>query len=196
VFTAFEAALVVATLAGALAVGPLLRLASPRIATLCFACAGFILLLLSVPILRSLEGVLGLRVFLRGVPLLAGLSRPLLDELAPRFETGAAATGDAIVREGEPGDTLYIIRRGEVKVSIAGRVVRRLGPAGYFGEVALLRSVPRTASVHACAPTEFYTLDRDTFQRLMQQAHGLGPPLTHRVDSLYVYSVPSSLPRH
>jgi MFS family permease len=196
VFTAFEAALVVATLVGALVVGPLLRLTGPRVATLCFACAGFALLLLSLPILRSLEEVLGLRVFLRGVPMLAGLSRSVLDELAPRFETGAVAAGDVIVREGEPGDRLYIIRRGEVQVSIDGHIVRKLGPAGYFGEIALLRSIPRTASVHASAPTEFYTLDRETFQALVQQASDLGPQLAHRLDTLYVYAVPSSPPRH
>jgi MFS family permease len=196
VFTAFEAALVVATLVGALVVGPLLRLTGPRVATLCFAGAGFALLLLSVPVLRSLEGVLGLRVFLRGVPMLAGLSRSLLDELAPRFEIGAVAAGDVIVREGEPGDKLYIIRRGEVQVSIAGRIVRKLGPAGYFGEVALLQSVPRTASVRASAPTEFYTLDRDTFQTLVQQANGLESQLAHRLQTQYIYADPSSMPRH
>jgi MFS family permease len=191
VFTAFEAALVVATLAGALAVGPLLRVAGPRVATISFACAGFILLIVSLPLLRSLEEVLGLRVFLRSVPLLAGLSRSLLDELAPRFETGTVAHGVAIVREGEPGDKLYIIRRGQVEVSIGGRTVRRLGPAGYFGEVALLRNIPRTASVHAFTSTEFYSLDRDTFQALLQRAHGLGPKLVSETQNRYVYASPS-----
>jgi MFS family permease len=191
VFTAFEASLVVATLVGALVVGPLLRLAGPRVATISFACAGFILLLVSLPLLRPLEAVLGLRVFLRSVPLLAGLSRSLLDELAPRFQTGAVASGDAIVREGEAGDKLYIIRRGQVEISIRGRTVRRLGPAGYFGEVALLRSVPRTASVHASVPTEYYSLDRDTFQNLLQKVHGLEPRLVHETEHRYVYASPS-----
>ncbi len=191
VFTAFEASLVVATLVGALAVGPLIRLAGPRLAAVSFAGAGFTLLLLSVPLLGPLEEVLGLRVFLRSVPLLAGLSRPLLDELAPCFETGRVAHGDTIVREGEPGDKLYIIRRGQVEVSIRGRTVRRLGPAGYFGEVALLRSVPRTASVHAFTPTEFYTLDRDTFQTLLAQTHGLQPRLMRETEHRYVYAPPA-----
>lgn len=193
VFTAFEAALVIATLAGALVVGPLLHFADPRLATLCFAGAGAILLLGSLPLLRSLEDVLGLRVFLRGVPLLAGLSRQLLDELAPRFESGSASPGEPIVREGEPGDSLYIIRRGEVEVSLAGRIVRRLGPAGYFGELALLHNVPRTATVHARSPVEFYRVDRDSFQTLLRQIEGLEPRLHQQASTRYVYT-PSTLP--
>lgn len=191
VFTAFEAALVVATLVGALAVGPLLRLTGPRLATICFAVVGFILLLVSLPLLRSLEDVLGLRVFLRSVPLLAGLPRALLDEVAPRFKSGSAAHGEVIVREGEPGDTLYIIRRGQVEVSVGGRPVRKLGPAGYFGEVALLQQGPRTASVRASAPTEFYTLDRATFQTLLQHANGLEPRLTREAEQHYVFASPA-----
>jgi MFS family permease len=194
-FTAFEAALVVAMLVGALAVGPLLRLVDPRVATLSFALAGGVLLLLSLPRLRSLEDTLDLRVFLRGVPLLAGLSRPLLDELAPHFETVSFPAGADIVREGEPGDRLYIIRDGEVEVSVGTRVVRRLGTAAHFGEVALLRGVPRTASVRALAPTELYSLDRAAFRRLMRAVNGLEPRLTHTAEAAYLYAN-SPLLRH
>ena len=193
VFTAFEAALVVATLAGALIVGPLMQLTGPRAAAFSFGCGGLILLLLSLPILRSLEDVLGLRVFLRGVPLLAGLPRPLLDELAPHFYTGAADAGEAIVREGEVGDALYIIRRGHVEVSIAGRVVRTLGPAGYFGELALIHGIPRTATVQARTRAEFYCLDRATFLALVRQVDGLAERLQHEANTRYVYSSPGLL---
>ncbi|MBV9282608.1 MAG: cyclic nucleotide-binding domain-containing protein, partial [Chloroflexi bacterium] len=64
-----------------------------------------------------------------------------------------------------------------------------------FGEVALLRSVPRTASVRACAPTVLFSLDRDAFQRLVQQADGLRRRLDREVDTRYHY-LPGSLLLH
>ncbi|HEX6506969.1 MAG TPA: cyclic nucleotide-binding domain-containing protein, partial [Chloroflexota bacterium] len=195
VFTAFEATLVVATLLGALTVGPLLRLTSPRGATLAFAFAGAVLLLVSLPLLRGLEDVLGLRVFLRSVPLLAELPRSLLDELAPRFDAVTFPAGAAIIQEGEPGDRFYVIRDGEVVVSIGGHVIRTLGPAAYFGEVALLRDVPRTASVSASSEAQLYSLDRAGFDALMRRTDGLWTSLARRADRHYTYA-PSALLRH
>jgi signal-transduction protein with cAMP-binding, CBS, and nucleotidyltransferase domain len=181
---------VVAILAGALGVGLLLRFVDPRVTTVTLALAGAMLLVLSLPLLGSMEDVLGLRVFLRGVPILADLSRPLIDEIAPRFETVNVPAGTDIVREGEPGDRLYIVRHGEVEVRVGNHVVRKLGPAGYFGEVALLRSVPRTASVRTRTPTQLYSLDRAAFQTLLHQADDLEPRLTGRAATQYVYASP------
>lgn len=195
-FTAFEAALVGAMLAGALGAGPLVRFAGPRGATLLFALAGGALLLLSLPLLGRLEDVLGVRVFLRGVPILDGLSRPLLDDLATRFDTVTYPPGKSIVREGEPGDTLYIIRQGEVDVLIGDRVMRRLGPGGYFGEVALLHRVPRTATVRASTAVTLYSLDRSAFQELLQRAEGLEPRLVSEANAHYRYSPSSPMFRH
>jgi len=187
-FTAFEAALVAAMLLGALAAGPLVRLIGPRAATFLFALAGAALLLVSLPSLRRLESALGVRIFLRGVPLLAGLSRTLLDDLAPEFEPLRYSAGASIVREGEPGDRLYIIRSGDVDVLVGGRAVRRLGPAGYFGEVALLHQVPRTATVRARTPVVVYALDRAAFQRLLHHVEGLEPRLARQARTHYLYS--------
>jgi MFS family permease len=195
-FTAFEAALVAAMLVGALAAGPLLTLVGPRGATLAFALVGGVLLLLSLPRLRPLEDVLGVRMFLRGVPMLAGLPRPLLDELASLFEPGSFPAGERIVREGEPGDQLYIIRKGEVEVMVDGQVVRRLGPSGYFGEIALLHRVPRTASVRACSPLELYTLNRADFQTLLHRAGDLEPRLVQEANTRYLYAPTSPLLHH
>lgn len=195
-FTAFEATLVGAMLTGALIAGPLVKLTGPRVATLFFALAGGALLLVSVTRLARLEEVLGVRIFLRGVPLLAGLSRPLLDELAPQFEAVRFPAGAIVVREGESGDHLYIIRSGEVEVSVGTRVVRRLGPAGYFGEVALLHDVPRTASVRACTPLTLYGLGREAFQHLLRHAEEMQPRLTREADAHYQYSPNAPLLHH
>ena len=65
----------------------------------------------------------------------------------------------------ERGDRFYVIERGEAEVEIADRTIRRLGPGDGFGEIALLRRVPRTASVWATEPTSLLTLDRQSFLR-------------------------------
>jgi MFS family permease len=192
VFIAFEATLVLATLTGALLAGPLLRVADPRLAAVVYGLAAGLLLLLSLPRLRALDDVLGLRVFLRTVPLLAELSRPLLDELATRFEPISVPPGAPIVSEGEPGDRFYIVRTGEVEVVVGGRPVRKLGPAAYFGELALLHAVPRTASVRASAPTQLFSLDRAAFQELLQRDGEMGSRLAQGAERQYEYA-PSTL---
>lgn len=188
VFIAFEATLVLATLTGALLAGPLLRVVDPRVATGIYGLAAGILLLVALPKLRSLDTVLGLRVFLRRVPLLAELSRPLLDELATRFEPIAFPAGATIVRQGEPGDRFFIIREGEVEVLLDGRPVRTLGPAAYFGELALLHALPRTASVRTRVPTQLFGLDRASFEEMVTAARSIESQLAEGAGRDYQYS--------
>ena len=84
---------------------------------------------------------------LRQVPTLAVLPASVLERLAGALVSTTVPAGAAVVEEGEPGDRFWVIERGRASVSIGGRHVRELGPGDSFGEIALLRDVPRTATV-------------------------------------------------
>ena len=95
---------------------------------------------------------------LRRVPLLAPLPESLLERLAREATPVHIPAGAPIVREGEIGDRFYVIRSGTV--SILGRT---FGPGDGFGEIALLRDVPRTATASAVTDVELVALEREPF---------------------------------
>ena len=95
---------------------------------------------------------------LRGVPMLASLPGPVLERLAREATAASFPAGEVIVREGDPGDRFYVVESGEVE--IAGQ---RFGPGDAFGEIALLRDVPRTATATAVSDVELIALEREPF---------------------------------
>jgi CRP-like cAMP-binding protein len=95
--------------------------------------------------------------------LFASLPAPELEGLAARLTEVKAAPGTAIVTEGEVGHHLYVIEDGEAEVSRDGHLVATLGRGDYFGEIALLRHVPRTATVVAKTPATLLSLEREAF---------------------------------
>jgi MFS family permease len=100
---------------------------------------------------------------LRGIPIFAPLSTPTLEGLASRLVPVHAAAGESIVRRGETGDRFYLVGAGEVEIVLDSGPARTEGPGSYFGEIALLRDVPRTATVSARTDVELYALERDDF---------------------------------
>jgi len=74
-----------------------------------------------------------------------------------------AAGKETVVAEGERGDRYYVIRDGELEVSADGKPLRVLGAGDGFGEIALLRDVPRTATVTATRRSDLLAIDRDDF---------------------------------
>ncbi len=100
---------------------------------------------------------------LRGVPIFAPLPPVTLEQLASRLSCVRVAAGDDVFRRGDPGDRFYVIGEGEVAVALDGRPPVTLGRGAYFGEIALMRDVPRTATVTARTEVELYALERAVF---------------------------------
>jgi MFS family permease len=100
---------------------------------------------------------------LRGIPIFAPLPPAPLEHLAANLELVSFPAGTVIFRQGDEGDRFYAIAQGEVEISVDGGAAKIEGRGGYFGEIALLRDVPRTASVSARTGVELYALDRDEF---------------------------------
>ncbi|MCA1838492.1 MAG: cyclic nucleotide-binding domain-containing protein, partial [Actinobacteria bacterium] len=109
---------------------------------------------------------------LRAIPFFENLDEALLSALAERFVVERHTEGHTIFEEGDPGDKLYFIDRGEVEVVVTGptgekRRVALLRDGDYFGEIALLEDVPRTATVRTRAPSILLGLDREQFLDLL-----------------------------
>jgi len=106
------------------------------------------------------------------VPLFRDLERWLLDVVGKELRTEHFKEGQVVIREGEPGHKFYVIAAGKVEVSTTwptGRERRltTLGEGDYFGEIALLDDVPRTATVRALVSTDVVTLEREPFFHLL-----------------------------
>lgn len=100
---------------------------------------------------------------LRAIDLFAPLPQPTLESLAQALHPVRLAPGEEIFRQGDVGDRYYVVAEGEVEIVVDGRVARVTEPGGYFGEIALLRDVPRTATVRAKTDVVLEALDRDDF---------------------------------
>jgi CRP-like cAMP-binding protein len=107
-------------------------------------------------------------LLLSQIPLLAGLDQDTRIELAHKLELESYRHGKSIIKEGEMGDSMFIIEEGECVVNIEGKGdVARLGRGKYFGEASLLSDVPRNATISAAGEVKTFKLGRDTFNALI-----------------------------
>lgn len=107
------------------------------------------------------------------VTLFAPLSLVTKERIAAQLVRVDVAAGDIVIRAGDYGDRFYIVDTGELTINVGTRMVPA-GPGDFFGEIALLSDVPRTATVQASTHARLYTLDRDHFLAAVtghQQAH-------------------------
>ncbi|BBB61807.1 hypothetical protein UNDKW_3534 [Undibacterium sp. KW1] len=109
---------------------------------------------------------------LRGIPFLSECSDEVLQKLSKSLVSESFAAGKPVFEEGEPGSKFYIVARGKLEnyVKLEGDKETPLGmldDGDYFGEMALIRPVPRTWSVRAVVDSTCISLDRQQFMELM-----------------------------
>lgn len=107
-------------------------------------------------------------IILKSLSMFADTPDEALAELADLLHEMVVQPGEAIVREGETGDSLYIIVDGKVEVVVNdNRVLNQLGARAVFGELSMLDSSPRTATIRAVEETSLLRLDQTSFYDIM-----------------------------
>ena len=146
---------------GALAIPLLVGAFGVRASLIVVGAFPVVLVALTWPRLRRLDATARapeLVELLRGVEILAPLPPVRLERLAASLVPVRLPAGATVIREGEEGDRFYVVGEGEVEIQ-----GRTFGPGSSFGEIALLRDVPRTATVTAATDVLLHALERDDF---------------------------------
>src|SRR4051812_21497764 len=128
--------------------------------------------------------------FLASVPMFSGLQRDELLKFAELTRERTYPKGSVILFQGDPGDSLYVLRQGRAKVVLIGEDGREvilgvLEPGAHFGELALIDDQPRSAHVIAMEDSQLLILRREDFRRRVEAnpsvAWGLLTELSRRV---------------
>lgn len=153
VFGVLESLVAVSIGIGAVAASWAVAVWGPRPALVVIGLVCPLLAVASWRRLRALDRTVGVHDqdvgLLQRVPMLRTLPLPSVEQLARGLEPVDVAAGSLVFRQGDVGDRYYVVESGEVEVVGDGRVVAVLGPGEGFGEIALLRRTPRTATVVA-----------------------------------------------
>jgi MFS family permease len=133
-----------------------------------FVAVGAILPLLALAVYGRLAAIDGAVApapeldLIQRVPMFAPLSVAAKERIAAKLVPVSVPAGHVVIRAGETGDRFYVVGDGELEISADG-LLRTACEADYFGEIALLRDVPRTATVKALVDTRLYALEREDF---------------------------------
>jgi CRP-like cAMP-binding protein len=125
--------------------------------------------------LSTLEKVL----ILKGVPVFSQTPDHVLAEVAGLLEQVDVSADETVFRQGEAGDSLYVILDGRVRVHNGDQLLNYLGEREVFGEMALLDPEPRSASVTAVEPTRLFRLDQAPFYQLMEERPEVATGIIH-----------------
>jgi CRP-like cAMP-binding protein len=107
---------------------------------------------------------------LRRAPLFEGLAKSHLTELARLSDEMEVEAGTVLCREGQTGQEFFVLLDGKAEVtSKDGIRLQTVGPGDFFGEMALLEPVKRTATVTATTAVHFFVLTRQSFQRMLDE---------------------------
>jgi MFS family permease len=163
-FAAMESVTLVAVALGSIAAPVLVDALGDRAAT---AAVGALLPVVALVTWRSLAALdrpPSREVeLLRSIPLFAPLPPATVEYLAGRAKRRRIEPGETLIRAGEQADRFYVVADGEVEVNVDGGPRRELHTGEFFGEIGLLRGVPRTATVVARSAVEVLQLDGNDF---------------------------------
>ncbi len=167
VFAVLESLMLAATAVGAVLAPGLVSWLGPRGA---LVATGVFLPVLLVPLwpsLRRIDQEARIAVepleLLRKIEIFAQLPEAVLEHLASGATAISTLAEQVVVERGEAGRHFYVIAAGRAVVELDDGATRELGPGDSFGEIALLRDVPRTATVRALEPLRLYAVERDEF---------------------------------
>jgi CRP/FNR family transcriptional regulator, cyclic AMP receptor protein len=107
---------------------------------------------------------------IKGVPLFSELGRKELSEVASLADEIDLREGKELMVEGRPGREFLVIIEGEATVLKGGTEINKLGPGDFFGEIALVRQEPRSATVVADTPIRALVITERTFQSLLARS--------------------------
>jgi len=137
---------------------------------------------------RAVLNPIEIALHLKSLPLFEGLTTRQLMNLVHEVREEQHEAGTVVFQEGEPGDCLYLIVEGQVRVTRGETLLREQGPKSFFGEIAVLEGENRTATITTTSRVQFLRLDRDDLLRLMEDlpaiAIGICQTLSRRVSEL------------
>ena len=107
---------------------------------------------------------------IRGVPLFSELGRKQLEEVASIADEIDLKPGTDLTIEGTPGRQFFVLIEGEATVTQGDREINRMGPGDFFGEIALVKDEPRTASVVAETPVRTLVITARSFRTLLDRS--------------------------
>jgi predicted MFS family arabinose efflux permease len=167
VFSVLESLMDFGIAVGAIVVRVALTIGGIRAALLAPAVCAFVLMAVLWRRLRNIDNSATIPQveiqLLRSIPIFAALPAPSLEGVARQLVPVALPAGTVVVREGERGDSYYAVADGELVVSRRGQVQQMVAHGDGFGEIALIRDVPRQATVTTLSDTLLYSLEKESF---------------------------------
>ena len=113
------------------------------------------------------------QTYLHSIPIFASCTTEQIDHLAQLGDAVTATDGNPIVREGETGDTFFVVTSGKVRVTRGDREIASIGAGDYFGELALFDPAPRNATITAIGPVSLVSLSRSAFTTALNELPSL-----------------------
>ena len=107
---------------------------------------------------------------IKKVPLFEACSKHELEQVASAADEIDLAEGKELMREGDRGREFFVILEGTADVTQGGEKINSLGPGDFFGEIALISDVPRTATVTSTSPLRSLVVTARSFQRLVEES--------------------------